>query len=114
MNPSRIKKEFNLLDAEIFWLTTKESKDENTLPPNLANITWRLEEIIGGESLILLDGLEYLISHTSFEATIQFVRHIVDTISETKSIFLLTASPSALEERHISILRRELEVIYQK
>ncbi|MGM0509683.1 MAG: DnaA ATPase domain-containing protein [Thermoplasmatota archaeon] len=111
MNPSRIKEDFRINDAGVFWLTGKESTDFDTISPNLESLTWQLEEVLSDGSLILLDGLEYLISNSGFDATIQFLRHMVDTVSESGAIFVLTVSPNALERRQVSILEREMEVI---
>lgn len=111
MNPSRIKEDFRIEDADVYWLTGKESTEFNTISPNLESLTWQLEEVLSDESVILLDGLEYLISNSGFDATIQFLRHMVDTVSETGAIFILTVSPAALERRQVSILEREMEVV---
>ncbi len=111
MNPSRIKEDFDIGGAEVYWLTGKESGDFDTISPNLESLTWQLEEVLSDDSFILLDGLEYLISNSGFDATIQFLRHMVDTVSESGAIFVLTVSPKALERRQISILEREMEVI---
>ncbi|MFO7992466.1 MAG: DnaA/Hda family protein, partial [Thermoplasmata archaeon] len=111
MNPLRIKKDFDLEEAEIYWLTGRESEGINTVSPNLEALTWQLEELISKNSVVFLDGLEYLISNTNFDACIQFVRHIIDSISETDTILLITISPGALEKRQVRILEREMEVV---
>ncbi len=111
MNPKRITSEYSLNMAELYWLTDRESQDLNTVRPNLESITFRLEEIIEEGKVIMLDGVEYLISHTGFDATVQFLRHMIDMVSETDTIFLITISPSALKDREISILEREMEVL---
>ncbi|MGM0404704.1 MAG: DnaA ATPase domain-containing protein [Thermoplasmatota archaeon] len=111
VNPNRIVKEYSLDEAEMFWLSSRESENLKTVRPNLESITYRLEEIIEEGKVILLDGVEYLVSHTGFDATIQFLRHMVDMVSETDTIFLITVSPSALKEREISILEREMKVL---
>jgi len=111
INPNRITKEYSLKGAELFWLSNRESQNLKTIPPNLESMTFRLEEIIDEGKVILLDGVEYLISHTGFDATIQFLRHMIDMVSETETIFIITVSPSALKEREISILEREMKVL---
>ncbi|MFO7792391.1 MAG: DnaA/Hda family protein [Candidatus Saliniplasma sp.] len=111
LNPNRILKEYSLDGAEMYWLTGRDSENLETIRPNLESITYRLEEIIDEGKVILLDGIEYLISNTGFDATIQFLRHMIDIISETDSLLLITVSPSALKERQISILEREMEVL---
>ncbi len=111
INPNRIAKEYSLDEAEMFWLSSRENENLKTVRPNLESITYRFEEIIEEGKVILLDGVEYLVSHTGFDATIQFLRHMVDMVSETDTIFLITVSPSALKEREISILEREMKVL---
>ena len=106
-----IAKEYYLDDAEIFWLSNRESENIKTVRPNLESITYRFEEIIEEGKVILLDGIEYLVSHTGFDATMQFLRHMIDMVSETDTVFLITVSPSALKDREISILEREMKVL---
>ncbi len=111
INPNMIAKEYYLDDAEIFWLSNRESENIKTVRPNLESITYRFEEIIEEGKVILLDGIEYLVSHTGFDATMQFLRHMIDMVSETDTVFLITVSPSALKDREISILEREMKVL---
>ncbi len=113
MNPQRISDEYGFKDANIYWLTATDSDAYETVPPNLESLTWHLEEKFKGKTVVLLDGIEYLIGQTGFDATIQFVRHIVDTVSEKDTIFLMTISPDALERKQISILEREMEVLHE-
>lgn len=111
LNPNRVLKQYSLEGAEMYWLTGRDSQEQETVRPNLESITYKLEQIIDEGKVILLDGVEYLISNTGFDATIQFLRHMIDIVSETDTVFLITVSPSALKERQISILEREMEVL---
>ncbi len=111
INPQRVQDDFGLSNATIIWLTGRDSENFETTPPNLESLTWHMEELLKEGPVILLDGIEYLIGQTGFDATIQFVRHMVDMVSESETIFLLTISPAALEKKQVSILERELEVV---
>ncbi len=111
MNPNRIKEEYDIRNAEILWLTDRTSDEQETIPPNLENLSWTLEEKIKEEDVVLIDGLEYLISNTSFDATIQFIRHLVDVVSETETILLVIVNPQALESKQVNILEREMDSI---
>lgn len=110
-NPKRINEEFKLSDAEIKWLTDKESEKFETISPNLERLSWTLEKKIKEDTIILLDGLEYLISNVNFEATLKFIRHMVDIVSENESIFLVIVNPNALDGKQISVLEREMDTI---
>lgn len=111
LNPTRIEDEFNLEDSEVKWLTDKESEETETISPNLERLSWLLEKKSKEDSVILLDGLEYLISNVNFEAALKFIRHMVDIVSETESIFLVIVNPNALEEKEVSVLEREMDTI---
>ncbi|MEF8873133.1 MAG: DnaA/Hda family protein [Candidatus Thermoplasmatota archaeon] len=111
MNPEQIKDEYELKNSEIAWLTDRKSEEQPTIPPNLERLSWTLEEQIKSMDVVFIDGLEYLISNTSFDASIQFIRHIVDVVSETDTVFVLVVNPKALESKEISILEREMDVI---
>ncbi|MBS3816983.1 MAG: DUF835 domain-containing protein [Candidatus Thermoplasmatota archaeon] len=111
MNPKRIEEDYHLSNSEILWLTDKNSDKEETIPPNLERLSWSLEEKVKEKDVVLIDGLEYLISNTSFDATIQFIRHLVDVVSETETIFLVIVNPMALESKQINILEREMDSI---
>lgn len=111
VNPDKIKENITVKKGEVYWLTAKESSARKTVSPNLEGLTWRIEEMMKDRNLILLDGLEYLVSTSGFDPTIQFIRHIVDSISETSCIFILPVKPGAFEKKELSLLEREMKVI---
>ncbi len=111
MNPEQIKEDYELINSEVAWLTDKKSEEQKTVPPNLERLSWMLEEQIKKTDVVFIDGLEDLISNTNFDAAIQFIRHIVDVVSESETIFLVIVNPRALESKQIYILEREMDVI---
>jgi archaellum biogenesis ATPase FlaH len=60
---------------------------------------------------VLLDGIEYLVSNNSFEAVLKFVRRLLDLVSESHYVLLISLSSSTLKEQELKVLERELEVI---
>ena len=60
---------------------------------------------------MLIDGIEYLVSNNSFDAMLKFLRRLIDHISETRYILLLSLSPATLKEQEVKILEREMEVL---
>jgi chromosomal replication initiator protein DnaA len=112
-NPKRAREKYDLRRGRIIWLTDRDSSTEETIPPVLERLVFVIEEFIREEEkgTILLDGLEYLISNNSFEAVLRFLRQLVDEISESKCILLVSSSPKTLKERELKILERETETI---
>jgi len=112
LNPKRIRVRIGMENARILWLTDKESKAEETVRPVLESIVSIIEDFLRDKrGIILIDGLEYLISMNSFEGVIRFLRSIIDEISETECIFLLTISPKTLHESEIKTLEKEMEML---
>jgi len=66
------------------------------------------------KSVILLDGLEYLINNNSFNAVLHVVQLLKDHISEGDSALVLPVNPKTMKEQEISILRQELELFSDK
>ena len=112
MNPSQIRQEFGV-SGEILWLTDKESKNERTIQPSLEIIVHTIEEFMSsGESgVLLIDGLQYLVSNTSFEGVLRFLRRLIDDFSESNSIMMISVSPGTLSTQELSILEREMETL---
>jgi len=113
MNPAQVRKEYGTKRAEILWLTDKDSKSEKTISPSLEMIVHTIEEFTGkGEpGILLIDGLQYLISNTSFEGVLRFLRRLIDDFSESNSIMLISVGPGTLKAQELSILEREFETI---
>lgn len=112
MNPKRIRDEFRVA-PEILWLTDKESSQEKTVAPSLEMIIHVIEQFMKeeGKGMIVLDGIQYLVSSTNFEAVLRFLRSLIDEISESEAILAISISPETMKPQEVSILEREMEVL---
>lgn len=113
-NPNIIRRKYNLKDnTTMLWLTDRESSKESTISPSLESMIYVAEEFIdkNDQGIILLDGLEYLISNNSFNPVLRFIRRLIDKISETSSILIIGGSPKAINEQELKLLERELNPI---
>ncbi|MFQ5552394.1 MAG: DnaA ATPase domain-containing protein [Thermoplasmata archaeon] len=112
-NPGRVKDNFGIDGAEVYWLTDKQDSEERTVEPVLERILHRMESFMvsGGQGILMLEGLEFLKSSNSFEAVLKFLRRLVDEIAESEFIFVLTLNPSTWEERDLRTLEGEAEVV---
>ena len=112
MNPKRIRDEFKM-PPKILWLTDKESSQEKTVPPSLEMIIHVIQEFMKEEEkgMIVLDGIQYLVSSTNFDAVLRFLRSLIDEISESDAILAISMSPETMKPQEVSILEREMEVL---
>ena len=112
MNPKRLRDEFKV-EPEILWLTDKDSSQEKTVAPSLEMIIHVVQEFmsVSEPGIIVLYGIQYLISNTSFEAVMRFLRSLMDEVSESDDILAISLSPETLKPQELSILEREMEVL---
>jgi two-component system cell cycle response regulator len=97
----------------MLWLTDRESSKEPTISPSLESMIYVVEEFIdkNEQPVILLDGMEYLISNNSFNPVLRFIRRLIDKISETNTILIIGVSPKAINEQELKLLERELNPV---
>jgi hypothetical protein len=97
----------------MIWLTDHVSEKVESVGPSLESIAFSIEETIKSQkkSLIILDGIEYLISNNTFAPVVKFVRQIVDQVSEADVVFLIPISPPAVVLQDLKNLEREMVVI---
>ncbi len=61
--------------------------------------------------IIMLDGLEYLISQNDFETIMRFIQLINEQVNTTSTCMLVPVHPHALNEQQKGILEREVKVL---
>ena len=112
-NPKRMRETFAPSADRILWLTDREGSSENTIQPVLERIVYEIDDFFGKRpgGALLLDGLEYLVSNNSFEAVLKFVRRVADSVSEGRSILLVSLGPATLKDQELRMLEREMEVL---
>ncbi len=111
--PERVRRERGLADARIIWLSHTPGEDFHnpTAIGTLAKVLQKFIEDNGGEGVILLDGLEFLIINNGFLQTLMFVEHVNEFIMQHRGILLLPVSPDTLEEKELALLERNLKVL---
>lgn len=114
MNPKRVRERYDLRHSKILWLTDRESQTEETIPPSLERVMFTIEEFISTvrEGTILIDGVEYLVSNNTFEAVLKFIRQLVDEVSESDFVLLISLAPKTLQEREVKTIEREMEALH--
>ncbi len=110
-NPKLLQKTYNLNTEEIAWLTDRDvGSGVRRLPPSLESIIYSMEEFIDDnkEGVVLLDGIEYLIGNNTFNPVIRFLRRLVDKISTTELILMVSLTPNTLDSNQVTLMERDL------
>ncbi|MFQ5891356.1 MAG: DUF835 domain-containing protein, partial [Candidatus Methanofastidiosia archaeon] len=62
-------------------------------------------------SIIILDGLEYLITYNGFYRTLKFLHILRDLVVIESSNLLVSLNPEVLSQRELVLIKRELKVL---
>ncbi len=107
--PDKLKSRYGLEEVPIIWLSNIDQKNAYK-PKNLEKLSLELELFLAeGSGVILLEGLEYLISNNDFRTVFHLIQSLKDLVAVTDSILILSASPLTLEKNQIELLEKEVD-----
>jgi len=97
-----------LENSTIYWLSSTSC--DFCLPPSLAKITHVITQFFKTheKSVLLLDGLEYLITNNEFNKVLKLIDNIKELVSMHNSILLLPVSFSAFSGKEISLIMKNM------
>jgi len=96
--PEKVKKKYDLEDIEMIWLSNVDREDV-IRPKSLEKLSLALENFLartGG--VILLKGMEYLITNNDFRTVLNLVQSIKDQVAVNESILLIPVNPAIVEK----------------
>lgn len=110
--PERVKSDYYFEGVSILWLSRRGDTD-SILPTNLGAVVSNVKEFMKNNegSVILLDGLEYLIVHNDFEKVLKLVHALNELTAINKSILLIPVNFKTLDEEKIALLKRDLKML---
>ena len=118
-NPKKLKRKYNLVkkSVKILWLTDFAESKQDILPPKLEHILSAIEEFLAkghGKKIILLDGIEYLISYSgdNFDSVLGFLRQTTDRVSETNALIIIPMNTGIINDERIGLLTRSGMELY--
>jgi len=112
-NPDQIKKQIpKSKNIEINFLSQEEIKGFNNIS-NFENLIYNFREYTkkNKKSVILLDGIHYLISRFSFGEFIKYLYDINDIIAQNKAILFVRIDPSTIDSNQMALIENELLVL---
>lgn len=109
----QVRKEAGVGSARIVGLSYIPGEDVHS-PTALASLTRTVERFIEdneGQGVILLDGLDDLVSGNGFRDTLLFLEHLSEAVVQSQAILLVSVAPNAFEDREGALLERSLHVL---
>ena len=107
--PAKLRKKYGLEKTPIIWLSTSDT--ENTIPPqNLSALFYHIENFLkkSEHGIILLSGLEYLITNNTYPSVLKFIQLLNEQIALRDSVLIVPISPLTLDEKDLKMFEREL------
>ena len=96
----------------MIWLS--HSEVENTVSPNdLSKLNFILQDFIkqSRESVILFDGVEYLITQTNFNAVLKYLQTLKDIVVIGNSRLIIPLYEQTLLPKEYSQLQKEFIIL---
>lgn len=111
-HPDLVRQKYGLENTPIFWLATRAGEGVIS-PTNLGILTHTMIKFVEDHEngVILLDGLEYLVSNNDFNKVLRVIDQVNDHISQSGSRLILPVDPRAFEPRELALLERNMERI---
>jgi hypothetical protein len=107
-HPDLVRREHGLDRTPVLWLSETHSESRIS-PTNRDQLIAQIEDFTSKSerSIILLDGLEYLITKNGYERVLSLLQKINELIAVKKSCLIVPVNASALKERELALLERE-------
>lgn len=107
--PEKLNKVFRLEGSLMLWLSYEQDMREAREPTNIPLIYSEAKTFMesNANSVLLISGLEYLVSQNNFGKVLKFVQLLSESAAVNDSVFLLPISPEALATRDVKMLERE-------
>ncbi len=98
--------QWNLTNSKVIWLCSRLG--EEYLPPVLGKVSHIIIEFIkqNKSSVILLDGLEFIINNNDFSKTLHLMDNLKEMVAINNSILFVPMSSTMFSERELALLRK--------
>ena len=105
--------EYGLERTPILWLSRVATEKNAVRPSPPEKVALAVEHFIevSEHSVVLLDGLEYLVSHNDFGSVLALLHDLNESVAMREAILLVPFDPTAFIEREIALIRREVRLL---
>ena len=111
-HPNRLKQTHDFRAEKILWLTRRVGEDHID-PTELSLLSLQISKFIESrpKSVVLIEGLEYLITQNDFETVLRFVNHMHDFVLAHDCAVIIVLDPRVLSTREMALLERSARIV---
>jgi PAS domain S-box-containing protein len=107
--PPKVRRKYGLERTPVVWLTDERAEGERTVK-SLQDISIMIDGFLGGGGkVVLLDGVEYLITNHGFESVIRFLQLTRSRVERKGSVLIVPLFEGALDPRQVRLMEREMK-----
>ncbi|MBD3387861.1 MAG: DUF835 domain-containing protein [Candidatus Altiarchaeales archaeon] len=110
--PPALRERYGVVKTPILWLTKDKAFKDCIHPTSLIDLSHMVKDFIShdGKTVVLLDGLVYLISHNDFNDVLKIIQGLNDVVVQFDSRIIMPIDPEALTERQFHMLKTEAKL----
>jgi hypothetical protein len=113
-DPQVLKGSFKEPRVKILWLTRPEDKcSENCINYDLTRLQNTIREFMekNPKTVILIDGINYLVNYNNFNMVLRFIQTLRDEIAMKRCCLITLVDPGTIDSREYKLLEGEMQVI---
>ncbi len=113
LEPGKVSQEYGLEKTPILWLSRVATVKNAIRPAPVENVAMAIGHFLemGKDSVVLVDGLEYLVAHNKFPSVLSLLSDLVDKAAICNAILLLPVNPTAWRPQELNQIKRDVRVI---
>ena len=111
-HPNRLKQIHFFNASKILWLTRRVGVDHID-PTELSLLSLEITKFVDAfqRSVVLLEGVEYMITQNDFESILRFVNHLHDFVLSRDCAVIIAIDPRVLSTRELALLERSAKIV---
>ncbi|HYT00455.1 MAG TPA: DUF835 domain-containing protein [Thermoplasmata archaeon] len=112
-SPKSVMTEYGLEKTPVLWLSRVATEKNAVRPSPPEKVAMAVEHFIevSENSVVLLDGFEYLVSHNDFGSVLALIHDLNESVAMREAILLVPFDPTAFGDREIALVRREVKLL---
>ncbi|HEX7392907.1 MAG TPA: DUF835 domain-containing protein [Thermoplasmata archaeon] len=113
--PKKLLSEKELGTCKVLWLTNLVGEGRIN-PTAIGILMGQIRNFIENQprTVVVLDGMEYLVSLNTYDRMLQFMHQLRDVVVTNESIMLVPVDPRTMSQREVAMLERSMEPIVPK
>jgi len=112
-SPKAVMAEYGLERTPVLWLSRVATEKNALRPSPPEKVAMAIEHFLelSENTAVLLDGLEYLVSHNDFGSILALLHDLNESVVMHEAILLVPFDPAVFNQREIALIRREVRFV---